>query len=297
MPGERRFCRPCWQGATNEGTNGNGPRMISWPAGSGERAAVTLVELAQSVRWAHAPVYVRAGDLSRSNRGTRHHFAHPAPRTPPFAGPVVSGYPSGPHPLPPPSCCLPPSRPATWHFLSAEAEAPPQLPARPVPAGRGPQTRGCPLAAGCAPRRAAPPDPALAIPFPAGRTYVRRGASRGQGSRCTRPGEGPSPRAFAWVPGIFTRSLNCKLVRPQPRGFGTHRTLPPRFSEAASALRRRTESQRGPPRARAPPRGFPDAGWGATCGLGRPDSGAPGCLHFTPPAPGCFHVTVLERLS
>ncbi|XDB62092.1 hypothetical protein AB1E18_015443 [Capra hircus] len=119
---------------------------------------------------------------------------------------MVSGDPNGPRPLPPPSCCLPPSRPATWHFLSAEAEAPPQLPARPVPAGRGPQTRGCPLAAGCAPRRAAPPDPALAIPFPARRTYVRRGASRGQGSRCTPPGAGPSPRGFRVGPGhLYTQ--------------------------------------------------------------------------------------------
>ncbi|XDA85723.1 hypothetical protein R6Z07M_015458 [Ovis aries] len=220
---------------------------------------------------------------------------------------MVSGYPSGPHPLPPPSCCLPPSRPATWHFLSAEAEAPPQLPARPVPAGRGPQTRGCPLAAGCAPRRAAPPDPALAIPFPARRTYVRRGASRGQGSRCARPGEGPSPRAFAWVPGIFTRSLNCKLVRPQPRGFGTRcpvfqdfetgpspLAFPKRLLPSVGAL---SPSGVRPERVHRPAGsrtrdGEPRAGAGAPIPL------LPAVFTLPPsPAPGCFHVTVLERLS
>lgn len=54
-----------------------------------------------------------------------------------------------------------PSRPRTWR-VAAEAKAPPPLPARPVPAGRGPQTRDCPLAAFRArPRPPPPPFPPL----------------------------------------------------------------------------------------------------------------------------------------
>lgn len=122
----------------------------------------------------------------------------------PLRDPWPQGPPADPAPPPPPSCCLPLSLPATWHFLPAEAEAPPQLPARPVPAGRGPQTRGCPLAAGRAPPR--PARPALAIPFPARRTYVRRCASRGRGSRCPRPGAGRCPWSFRVGPGhLYTQ--------------------------------------------------------------------------------------------
>ncbi|VCW67351.1 unnamed protein product, partial [Gulo gulo] len=59
-----------------------------------------------------------------------------------------------------------PSRPRTWR-VAAEAKAPPPLPARPVPAGRGPQTRDCPLVAVRArPRPPLPPFLPLAVARP-----------------------------------------------------------------------------------------------------------------------------------
>ena len=200
--------------------------------------------------------------------------------------------------------CLPPGRPRGTFSQRKPRHRPNFRPDRfqPAAARRRAAAPWRPVA-----RRAVPPRPTRPSPFPS-RPVARMCAAARPGGRAPaapRPGRARPPGAFAWVPGIFTRSLNCKLVRPQPRGFGTrcpvfqdfetgtsHLAFPKRLLPSVGA-----ESQRGPPRARAPPRGFPDAGWGATCGLGRPDSGAPGCLHFTPPAPGCFHVTVLERLS
>nr|XP_044600319.1 ESX-1 secretion-associated protein EspI-like [Equus asinus] len=111
-----------------------------------------------------------------------------SPRPPPFKGHAASK----PRPrrrhlvvFPPGPC-----HPATWR-VTAEAEAPPQLPARPVPAGRGAQTHGCPLVAG---RRApaapaAAPWPALPAARPRGcgagrplRPRVQSGATRGRPS-------------------------------------------------------------------------------------------------------------------
>lgn len=114
--------------------------------------------------------------------------------------------------------CLPPGRPRGTFSQRKPRHRPNFRPDRfqPAAARRRAAAPWRPTA-----RRPAPPGPALAIPFLARRTYVRRRASRGRGSRCTRHGVGLSPRASAWVLGVFTRSLNCKLVRPQLRGFGT----------------------------------------------------------------------------
>lgn len=92
-----------------------------------------------------------------------------------------------------------PSRPRTWR-VAAEAKAPPPLPARPVPAGRGPQTRDCPLAAFRARPRPAPPAPA-AISSPAGRTSARAASPERHGARVGgAPGvPGPVRPRGAWV--------------------------------------------------------------------------------------------------
>ncbi|XP_044788697.2 uncharacterized protein LOC123330696 [Bubalus bubalis] len=189
---------------------------------------------------------------------------------------MASGAPSGPRPLPPPSCCLPPSgRPRGTFSQRKPRHRPNFRPDRfqPAAARRRAAAPWRPAA-----RRPAPPRPALAIPFLARRTYVRRRASRGRGSRCTRHGAGPSPRASAWVPGVFTRSLNCKLVRPQLRGFGTrclvfqdfetgtsNLAFPKRLLPSAGAL---SPSGVRPERVHRPVGsrtrdGEPSAGWGA----------------------------------
>ena len=142
----------------------------------------------------------RPGDLGRYTKGTSQHSAYAAQPTPPLR----DACPQGPPVTPPPRhrhlvVCSRPSRPATWR-VAAEAEAPPQLPARPVPAGRGPQTRGCPLAAGCA-----PPRPALAISLPAGRTSAPRCVSLGRAQRRA-PGAG-RPCTQPWAR-TFPQGLN-----------------------------------------------------------------------------------------
>lgn len=104
-----------------------------------------------------------------------------------------------------------PCRPATWP-VAAEAEEPPQLPARPVPAGRGPQTRGCPLAAGCgvpaAPRSPARPS---AISLPARRTSAPA-AALGAGLPLREPASMRSARGTC----ASTRRLSSKLVYLRP---------------------------------------------------------------------------------
>lgn len=65
------------------------------------------------------------------------------------------------------SASSPHPTPATWR-AAAEETAPAQLPARPVPAGCGPQTRGCPLVA----RRGAVATPCLLRHFLRGARHV-----------------------------------------------------------------------------------------------------------------------------
>jgi hypothetical protein len=82
--------------------------------------------------------------------------------------------PPPPRPIPTP----PHPIPATWR-AAAEEKAPAQLPARPVPAGCGTQTRGCPLVAGRgAAGHALPPPPFAARrearPHSAAAVVIRR---------------------------------------------------------------------------------------------------------------------------
>ncbi|XP_043345540.1 translation initiation factor IF-2-like [Cervus canadensis] len=149
---------------------------------------------------------------------------------------------------------------------------------------------------------AAPPRPVRPSPFPsrpAARSTCAAARPGGVAPDAPGPGRAGVPGASAWDLGIFTRSLNCKPVRPQPRGFGTrcpvfqdfetgtsHLVFPMRLLPAPGALCPsgvRPERVHRPAGSRTPD-GEPRAGWGATCGMGRPDSRAPGCLHL-PPVP------------
>lgn len=199
--------------------------------------------------------------------------------------------------------CLPPGRPRGTFSQRKPRHRPNFRPDRfqPAAARRRAAAPWRPVA-----RRAVPPRPTRPSPFPS-RPVARIGASRGQGSRCARPGEGPSPRAFAWVPGIFTRSLNCKLVRPQPRGFGTRCPVFQDFETGPSPLAfpKRLLPSVGAlsPSGVRPERVHRPAGSRTRDGEPRAGSGAPIPLLpavFTlppSPAPGCFHVTVLDCLS
>ena len=88
----------------------------------------------------------------------------------PLWDPTAQGRPVGPAPTPPPSCCFFQFLPVAHVARRCGSQGAAPLPARPVPAGRGSQTRDCPLAGGRSGPR--PPPPPLP-PMPAAPTRAR----------------------------------------------------------------------------------------------------------------------------
>lgn len=126
-------------------------------------AGAVIAGRARELRRNRTPISRSSLLLGPGSAGQPISPSYPAQPTPPFKGPAASRTPTGPAPSPPSCYFLQDPQQTTWR-VAAEVKAPPQLPAGLVPAGRGPQTPGCPLAAGS--RAPAEPRPVRTSPFP-----------------------------------------------------------------------------------------------------------------------------------